>query len=43
MEVKEFLDILNINVAKQKGIAQQEPIHEEKEMVQTTTMGSETY
>jgi hypothetical protein len=37
------LEILQINVAQQKGTTQQEKIHEEKETVQTTTMGSETF
>jgi hypothetical protein len=43
MEVKEVLEILQINVAQQKGTVQQEKTHEEKETVQTTTMGSETF
>jgi hypothetical protein len=43
MEVKEVLESLQINVAQQKGTTQQEKIHEEKETVQTTIMGSETF
>jgi hypothetical protein len=41
MEVKEVLESLHINVTQQRSTTQQEPIHEEKETVQTTIMGSE--
>jgi hypothetical protein len=43
MEVKEVLEILQINIAQQKGTTQQNKIHEENETMQTIIMRSNNF